>query len=85
MEEDEVLSPTQPGLLALPFSKDTFKKLTYGCGLPRSFLRVLMEPKSHFSKTHHEDEGSPASQLLQTGKTSRSPIRTILTVSKVIT
>jgi hypothetical protein len=87
LEEHEVLSSIQPSLLALPFSKETFKKLIYGCGLPRSFLRVLMGRKSHFSKTHHEeeDEDSTASRFLQTGKTSRSPIRTILTVSKVIT
>jgi hypothetical protein len=47
----------------------------------------LMGRKSHFSKTHYEDEDedSTTSRLLQTGKTSHSLIRTILTVSKVIT
>jgi hypothetical protein len=76
-EEDKVLSPTESGLLALPFSKDTFKKLVYGFGLPRSFLHTLMEGKSHFSKTHHEDEDedSTGSRLLQTGETSPSPLR----------
>jgi hypothetical protein len=67
-EEDEVLAPSEPGLSTLPLDKDTFRKLVDDCGFPRSFLRALMQGKSHFSKTYHEDEDSATSLLLQTGK-----------------
>ena len=67
-EEDEILRPSGPGLLVLPFHKETFKKLVVDCGLPRSFLRALTRGDSHYSEVFEEDENLPDGQLIQTGK-----------------